>query len=169
MEKWIYSIIQLDSEKITLFQEDQKTMKFEINLSKFLNYDYLFNIIFRIKSVGESLFPKIDDYNNYYSETSNNKIWTYNEYSDELDSFVTEYSSAEKTINFCRVFDEYSLSNSSLSVGTRSLYIICFLNEKILNHFISTAISKYTDFMGDVDLSNLNYVERGRSLGKHYL
>lgn len=36
MEKWIYSKIQLDSEKITLFQEDQKTMKFEIQLSRFL-------------------------------------------------------------------------------------------------------------------------------------
>ena len=114
------------------------------------------------------MFPKIDDYLDYYNETNNNKIWIYDEYAEELDNFASNYAATEKTIEFCRICDEYSLTNSSLSAGTRNLYIICFMNDKLLSHFLSTAASKYTDFMGDVDLSKINNVERGRSLGNFY-
>jgi hypothetical protein len=118
-----------------------------------------------LKGVGESLFPKIDDFTDYYSDTSNNQTWTYNEYSEELTIFVSAYTTTYQTINFCRVFDEYSLTNVNLTSGSRNLYIICFLNDKLLSHFISIATSKYTEFMENVDLLKLNYVERGRSLG----
>lgn len=119
----------------------------------------------RLKGVGESLFPKIEDYTDYYCDTSNNLTWIYSEYSEELVEFGTYYTSNYKTISYCRVFDEYTLANSSSTNGKRNLYIICFLNERLLFHFLSVASSKYTEYLGSIELEKLNFIERGRSLG----
>lgn len=115
------------------------------------------------------LFPKISEYVNYYSEDSNKATWIYDEYSDELVSFVTEYTKNYNTTAFCRIFNEYSLTDTNMTVGSRNLYVICFLNEGLLLHFLNITTSKYIEHIGSVDVTKLNFIERGRSVGFNLL